>query len=125
MENVSRETNEQQALIRWAAYHPICSKHLFSIPNGGSRNKIEAAKLKREGVKKGVSDLFLAYPRPGCHGLWLEMKRKGKFVLSPEQGQWIDLMRGVNYRAEVALGWEDAVRIIKDYLGEDQHTIYP
>ena len=35
---------------------------VFAIPNGGSRNKIEAANLKREGVLAGVSDLILVYP---------------------------------------------------------------
>lgn len=115
-QNGSRETDEQQALIRWASYHPVCSKHLIAIPNGGFRNLVEAVKLKREGVKKGVSDLFLAYPSLGYHGLWVEMKKVGKHVVSPEQQDWIDLMRSVRYKAEIAVGCEEAIRIIKEYL---------
>jgi hypothetical protein len=122
--SVPRETNEQQMLIRWAHYHPICSKYLIAIPNGGSRNLLEGAKLKREGVKRGVSDLFLAYPSNGFHGLWIEMKRKSTYAISPEQRAWMELMRSVGYAGHIAFGWEDAVRIIKEYLGEEQHTIF-
>lgn len=32
---------------------------LFAVPNGGKRNKTEAARLKRQGVLAGVSDLIL------------------------------------------------------------------
>ncbi len=31
----------------------------FAVPNGGSRNLIEAALLKKAGVKAGVADLLL------------------------------------------------------------------
>ena len=42
------------------------------------------------GVKAGVSDLFLAYPNPNFHGLWIELKsEKGK--KSPEQKHWLFL----------------------------------
>lgn len=119
-----RETHEQQALIKWSKYHPICSKYLIAIANGGSRHLLEAVKLKKEGVKAGVSDLLLAYPSCGRHGLWIEMKRKGKHVVSPEQSEWIRLMQGVGYAAHIAVGWEDGVRIIKEYLGEESHTIF-
>lgn len=36
---------------------------IFAIPNGGSRNKIEAANLKKDGVLAGVPDLFIARAR--------------------------------------------------------------
>lgn len=122
--NDPRETDEQQALIKWAQYHPICSKYLIANPLGGYRLPREAARLKREGSKKGVSDLFLAYPSNGCHGLWIEMKRKGKFRITPEQSEWLELMIGVGYSARIAIGWEDAVRIIKEYLNHEKHTIF-
>ena len=34
---------------------------LFAVPNGGYRNKIEAANLKRQGVIAGVPDFILIY----------------------------------------------------------------
>ena len=43
----------------------------FHTPNGGSRNVIEAAKLKRMGVKRGVPDIYIAY---GDETFWVELK---------------------------------------------------
>jgi len=46
--------------------------------DGGSRNEIEGAKLKRMGVRPGVADLILLTPRQGYGSLCLEAKvRKG------------------------------------------------
>ncbi|MCK5346358.1 MAG: VRR-NUC domain-containing protein, partial [Candidatus Heimdallarchaeota archaeon] len=49
-------------------------KNAFAIPNGGSRNDIEAKNLKNEGVRSGVPDVCLAYPSNGFHGLFIEHK---------------------------------------------------
>lgn len=43
-----QESQEQQALFEWAAYHPELEL-MHHIPNGGKRNPREAARLKREG----------------------------------------------------------------------------
>src|SRR5690348_18167176 len=43
---------------------------LYAVPNGGDRNKIVAAKMKREGVKPGVPDYCLPGARSGFHGLY-------------------------------------------------------
>lgn len=54
---VRTESAEQRALFEWAALRegkwPELSL-LHHIPNGGSRNKAEAARLKLEGVKAGI-----------------------------------------------------------------------
>ena len=42
--------------------------------NVGSRNKQEAVKFKQMGVKAGVSDLCLPYPKGSYCGLFVEMK---------------------------------------------------
>lgn len=61
---------------------------LFAIPNGGARNPIVGAKLKAEGVRRGVPDLCLAVPFvPGgdsAYALYMELK-VGKNKLTPEQ----------------------------------------
>ncbi len=60
---VPTEDQEQMTLMSWA--HRVkygsgrLSDYLFHIPNGGSRNIIEAAKFKKLGVKAGVPDLQL------------------------------------------------------------------
>lgn len=113
----------QCAIVEWAN-HKIIPPYtdgkighlLIAIPNGGYRNKIEAARLKKEGVKAGVSDLFFAFPAFKFHGLWIEIKtKKGK--LSKEQKNWIELMSFMNYKAVVVYSVDEGIQAIKDYLG--------
>lgn len=78
MQNRKRsEATEQERVISWCGYnadrHPEL-KLIYHIPNGGSRNELEAANLKRQGVKAGVPDLTLPVALNGYHGLYIEMK---------------------------------------------------
>lgn len=71
------EATEQERVINWARFYAKDFPELdllHHIPNGGSRNQLEAANLKRQGVKAGVPDLCLPVARNGKHGLYVEMK---------------------------------------------------
>lgn len=65
------EADEQAAVV---AYCDLKRVPCFHIPNGGSRNKAEAANLKRQGVKAGAPDLCVPVPSGSKHGLFIEMK---------------------------------------------------
>lgn len=69
------ESAIQQQCVTWfkVAYpNYLC----FSVPNGGSRNAIEASNLKKEGALAGVSDLIIVAENAV---LFVEMKTaKGK-----------------------------------------------
>lgn len=116
-----KESAEQAALMEWCAWNS--GKYpelrlLFHIPNGGSRNKAEAAHLKRQGVKAGAPDLMLPVARGGFHGLFIEMKAaKGR--LSPFQAEWIAALRGEGYRAAVCYGFGEARDTLVRYLEEE------
>jgi hypothetical protein len=110
------ERVEQRNLVRWACYTGV-RKHLFAIPNGGLRDKRVAANLKLEGVEPGASDLMLAIPSNGKHGLFLEMKRKQGSKLTELQKIFMDKRIASGYEAKVAYGWEHGVQIITEYLG--------
>jgi hypothetical protein len=113
------EHAEQVALIAWArmAERRIPAlRYLIAIPNGGKRDARTAAALKREGVKPGVSDLLLAYPCHGRHGLWIEMKARHGGEVSASQEAWVFDMRVLGYAAGVAYGWLEARELIEDYL---------
>lgn len=116
--HIQHEANEQEALFRWAAFvrgrFPEIDL-LYHIPNGGSRNRLEAANLKRQGVKAGVPDLCLPVARGGFHGLYIEMKY-GKNKPSENQKQWLSDLRKQGYAAEVCYGWEQATEMITKYL---------
>lgn len=106
------EIHEQIAVVQYCElrHYPI-----FAIPNGGSRNKIEAVNLKRQGVKAGVPDLFLPVANQGKHGLFIEMKY-GKGRTSPAQKEWIALLKENGYEAEVCYGSGEAIDLIEKYL---------
>ena len=112
------EAREQEAVIQWAecqsGRYPEL-RLLFHIPNGGSRNKIEAANLKRQGVKAGVPDLFLPVARGVYHGLFIEMKA-GKNRPTKRQKEWIDALQKQGYAAFVCWGADEAIAVLKSYL---------
>lgn len=91
---------------------------IFHVPNGGSRNLNEARNLKRQGVKKGVPDIFVDIPRGKYHGLRIELKRteKSKSKISEEQKQVLELYTKMGYYACVCYGSEEAIGITKLYL---------
>ena len=89
---------------------------LHAIPNGGSRNPIEARHLKEQGVKPGVPDIFLPCARGEWHGLYIEMKRRKGGRVSDEQREMIRLLIEQGYKAVVCYGWEEAKNVIVEYM---------
>lgn len=113
---------------------------LHAIPNGGHRDKVTAAKLKAEGVKAGIPDVFLPVARsfgvPGgpvtwYHGLYVELKRpkvmtegkRGRSIVGKaagstqdEQDTMIARLRKQGYAVSVCFGWEAAAADIKKYM---------
>ena len=121
MKVVPSEHEEQAALFEWAEMarckHP-CLKLLYAIPNGGKRDKITAARLKSEGVKKGVPDTCLPVPKGEYHGLYIELKRLKDSKTSPEQKQWQKDLTEQGYKAIICKGWQSAAKEIMNYLKE-------
>ena len=116
---VPTEAEEQRALFEWAewakAKHPQL-RWMHHIPNGGSRNPIEARHLKEQGVKAGVPDIFLPTPNAIHMGLFIEMKRRKGGKVSKEQSMWIHELNKAGYRAVFCKGWEEARDEILKYL---------
>ena len=116
---IPTESEEQQALFEWAQYHRGAYPEidlLYHIPNGGRRGKAEAGRFKAEGVKSGVPDICLPVARGGFHGLYIEMKRQKGSQTSGKQKDWIELLWRQGYKAVICKGWQEAARIIKEYL---------
>ena len=86
---MNRESGLQCACKAWFDAVKRKDRILFiAIPNGSSRNKLEAVRLKREGVTPGAPDMFLFVARKPYHGLAIEFKtqrlemgRDGKAVV--------------------------------------------
>lgn len=119
------EHSSQAALFCWAALNRTACPPLadmFAIPNGGSRGdtresaRIVGGQLKAEGVKPGVSDIFLPEPVGTHHGLFVEMKRKDGGEESKEQRDFGTRMQAKGYAYAVCHGWEQAALTIMSYL---------
>lgn len=90
-------------------------KLLYAVPNGGSRNTIEAANLKRQGVKSGVSDVILQIPRKGFSCLCLEFKTpKGR--QSDEQKEYQRQAEQYGSRYIIVRSVSEAIEAVKWYL---------
>lgn len=117
---MQHEAHEQEALFQWANYQKCTYPELgllYAVPNGGSRNIIEAANLKKQGVKAGVPDICLPVAKNGFNGLYIELKRETGGQVSKEQGFWIENLRKQGYHAVVCKGWKAAVDEILFYMG--------
>lgn len=118
--SVRSESTEQIDLIArvdWLL--PGVARYVFAIPNGGLRSPKTAARLRREGVRPGVPDLFVALPRGEWHGLFIEMKRSKGSSTSPEQLDIHADYRAVGYRVEVCKSADAAWAVLKEYLRGD------
>src|SRR5690606_26352879 len=71
--------------------------------------------MKRMGVLKGASDLFMAWPNGGFHGLFIEVKSKTGRP-TPEQQAFLERMKAVGYKAVVCYGAEEVINTMKEYL---------
>lgn len=104
----------------WVLYAPtvgVPERLCFAVPNGGKRHIAVAAKLKAEGARAGVVDVFLDVPAAGFHGLRLEFKKPGKKVRpGSEQEAWIFDARRMGYNVLVVWTTEEAIRAVKAYI---------
>jgi len=118
----------QVALITW--YDRVHGDGLlFAVPNGGRRDAITGARLKAEGVRAGVWDLFHARSNmsgiPWFHGLWIEVKdpaRRNKINggLTAEQVTFRDRVRRQGYATEIIYSTQEGIDAITRYLIESK-----
>ena len=83
----------------------------WHTPSGGSRNKIEAVKIKRLGGLAGIPDLFFPSLK-----LFIELKRVKGGVVSKEQKEVMSKLTEIGYTCYVAKGFEEAKKIILKHI---------
>jgi hypothetical protein len=113
------EHSQQAALFCWAVefakiYPRI--KWMFAIPNGGERNIAVASKLRAEGVKRGVPDIFFPIACRPFNGLFIEMKRVNGISTEVQVG-YHEYLRQAGYKVVICNSWQSAVNQIKYYIG--------
>lgn len=86
------------------------------VANERKTSPIHGLLLKRMGVRKGVSDLFLPKGNEHDKGLWLEIKtEKGK--ATEPQIEFIMEMQKLGYAGVIVHGFDQAIAIIQQFYG--------
>jgi hypothetical protein len=113
------EDDDQMALIealRHVRYGEHCVADIIFHPaNGGKRNALEAARLKRMGVNPGVFDLVLPVSINSWRGAFLELKH-GKNKATQLQKDFARRQYCFGYYVAIFWSWEDCMTDIICYL---------
>lgn len=123
MSNVPLERQEQRTLVAYLRYHPVLKDFFCKNDNEGIRTESQGHNVKLLGLRPGVSDLFIYYPTKTYYGLWIELKRNKKYVKSERntaswraQELFLEQVKSVGYQGFICYGFDDAKKIIDDYL---------
>lgn len=111
---IPTEDQEQAALVDWLKLHNILFAH---VPNGGARDKVTGAILKRLGVSKGCPDILI-FDRPPkapeCAGVAIELKRQKGGRVTPEQTAWLEHLKARGWAVAVCRGAMEAIRFLQE-----------
>jgi hypothetical protein len=114
------ENQEQAEIIRWYN-NTFCLKHhtprgiIFSVPNGGSRNKVEAMTLKATGLLAGASDTILILPTGKL--VFCEVKTETGSQ-SPEQIEFQKRVEALGFEYWLVRGLEDFQKKVYQSLSQ-------
>jgi VRR-NUC domain len=109
-----RNEHEHRLQTVLAKYLDLNNYQFFAVANGGWRNKVVAAKLKAEGVKAGVADLFILLPNSTFHGLFVEVKIKGNSQ-QPNQKVFEQKARDCGYEYIIVRSLDELIEKLKYY----------
>lgn len=114
------EHDEQVRLFKLAAQHPELET-MFAIPNGGHRSKATAGRLKAEGVKSGVPDIFLPVKCREYGGMFIEMK-VGRNKPTENQRDYMFSLSAAGYYCTTCYGADEALAEILWYIGKEKNV---
>lgn len=101
------EHEEQSDFVKWFELQ-FPHIRLFSVPNGLRTGFKQASKAKREGMRKGVPDLWIPELR-----VVIEFKRVKGGALSPDQKDWLRYLEDrCDMNCFVAYGCDEAIKFM-------------
>lgn len=86
----------------------------FHVPNGGSRNIIEATKLKKMGVRPGVSDIIICHPKK-TQIAFIELK-VGKNKLTDSQKLFIKVVEKLGHFTALVRSLDEFKEVLRMFL---------
>ena len=108
----------QCQMVKWfRLQYPEMKHNLFSVPNGGLRDEVTAAKMKAEGQLAGVSDLILLKSNRFHGALLVETKTK-EGRQSDNQKDWQQKITNDGYKYVIVRSLDDFIREVKLYLSQ-------
>lgn len=124
--NYPLESEEQEKVFSWVnsnkkKYPELALCH--ASLNGVKLSPGAAVKAKKQGMVAGVPDILLPIKEPNdmtltpYSGLFIEMKRQKKSIISSEQKIFMAALENQGYKCQVCYGADEAIQTIKDYLG--------
>ena len=110
------EDELQKAVARLLDHSGLLWCH---VPNGGQRNAITGAKLKKMGTKRGVPDVLIFSRRllsGDVMGKPLALELKVRYNKpSKEQHEWIARLREEGWRCEVCYSIDDVLNVLRHH----------
>lgn len=107
-----QESQLQQMCVRYFRY--VYPQYvIYATPNGGSRNPIEAKRLKAEGVLAGVADLTILLPQGKI--IYIEMKVKGNKQTS-NQKDFQEKAEQLGHKYYVCYSFDEFKNIVQSEL---------
>ena len=107
-----QESQLQQMCVRYFRY--VYPQYvIYATPTGGSRNPIEAKRLKAEGVLAGVADLTILLPQGRI--IYIEMKVKGNRQ-TDNQKDFQQKAEALGYKYYVCYSFDEFKAIIEKEL---------
>lgn len=93
---------------------------------GLNLSKAQSGMMKAIQLHRGFPDLFIAEPKNGYCGLFIEVKAEGTKLYKKnfeaatphitEQSEFMDALRIKGYKCEFGVGWDNCKEIIDNYL---------
>lgn len=108
------EFQESLTLWDWIKLNKL-AKYCFHIPNEAKRSAYTGNRLKKIGLRPGVSDYFIGIPKGEWAGMFLEMKA-GKNKPTKLQEQFMEDMAEQGYYCVWVTGFDNAKQCIERYL---------
>lgn len=109
---VPSEDSVHRAVLAHLRMRAPKSAVIWHTPNGGSRNVIEAAKLKAMGVMAGFPDVMI-WHAGNLYGLELKRERGGR--VSSKQAECMAALTREGARCAVAHGVDHAIEILEGW----------
>ena len=106
----------QVAICKWLDWTQ--DFYYYAIPNGGARHRLVAIKLKMEGAKAGVADMFWMVSNKNWNGLFVEVKID-KGSQQPNQKAFEQIALNHGYYYAIVRSIEDCESLIKRFKADE------